>query len=122
MAWVIPDPEVQPDQMGDPLGRPDLASEPIGFRPRSQEMRQMLYLLRREFGGTSRGTTAPQRLNPTNASTSTPLAYRTWGDAKGLGNGFLLPALLLQGPGAPSSPLTPIKPCFMMLHAPIYHV
>lgn len=122
VSWMILDPEAQPDQMGDPLGRPDLAAKPVGFRPRSQEFRQMLELLGHQLGRTSRGTPTPQRLDPADVSASTPLAHRAWGDAKRLGNVFLLPTLLLQGPGASSSPLTPIGPRFMMLHALIYHV
>jgi hypothetical protein len=96
MGRMIPDPEMQPDQMRNPLSRPDLAAKPVGFCPKSQEMRQVLDLLRRQLGGTSRGLTTAQRLDPADASASTPLAHRPWGDAQRLGNVFLLPALLFQ--------------------------
>ena len=73
----------------------------------------------RSTPASSPGVTAREiRIGMSAAFTGTahPLTDRAFGHAQGRGNVLLLPTLLLQFPGTPSSTFEPIQVCFFCLH------
>ena len=108
MIEVVLDAELAADHFGHPPGCPDLTPKAERLGPAGQQHRQLGKLLRRESRRWTRWWAVPQRRDPTLPATADPLTDGPLGHPQRCGNGALVPSLLLQVPGAQSSPLAPV--------------
>ena len=121
MGRVIAYAEGVVDEVGDPLGCPDLASIAIRLSPWSEERRQLRHLVDRQFQGRSRRFLSPQRLHASLTRTAHPLAHRSWSDSERSGNVLLFPAQVFQFPGTSSSSFAPLERCCLLIHVILSH-
>lgn len=106
------------DDGGHAPGGPDVAGEAESRGAAPQEFGQDGLLLARELGRRA-GRAAPREgLRPAGPGAGPPLADRSLGDAKRLGDGLLGPALLGQFIGAQAAALTPV---FSVLRKKSFH-
>ncbi len=103
------DAERAPDDRGDPLARPHLATQAVRLRPALQERGQLGHLL----GGaprlpTRRGMASPPR-DALFACPLEPLTDRARRHAQRGGDVLLFPALLFALPGASPPSLAPVE-------------
>jgi hypothetical protein len=105
---VILHAELTTDDLRDPPRCPDLSSEAERLGPTCQQHRQLGDLLCRQPRRRPRRRAVPQCRTATLSATADPLTDCTLTHPKRSRNGALLPALLLQLPGAQPSPLAPV--------------
>jgi hypothetical protein len=106
MRRMIAHAEAALDHRRHALGGPHLPNKAIRFRAPCQDVRQAGSLrLRQLWRGTGRGVAA-QRLDPTSACALQPATDRRPAHRQRRRNVFPSPSLLMQVPGAQSSPLS----------------
>lgn len=112
MPRMIADTQLVFDQLCYPASGPDCTEETEGFRPLSEQVRQLGQLGRTEQGWPTRSRAGVQRLHACAFSAREPLANRTLGDAQRLGNLALCPTHLVQLPGTQAASFVPINGLF----------
>ncbi len=119
MRAVVADRELALDDDGHPLGGPEIAPEAVSLGAFGQESRDLGTLLGAQTRLGTRGGSRTQRLDSPLSGSLEPLADCSLGHAKSCGDVALLPALLLQLPGAPPTPFEPtlyLRRCRLCLH------
>ncbi len=117
MRGIIGDPKGAPDDLADPLARPDLAPKAIRLRSTVQQGGQLDQLLGRELGdGARRWMRSQTFLDAFAASACQPLAHRPRRDPEGGSDRGLFPARFFQLPSASPPSFAPVQPGFGGLH------
>ena len=106
---VVADAEFLFDNLGDTAASPDLAAEAISLRPVPEELGDQALLRVGEHGRAAWDGLRAQHLGAASADASEPMTDGDLGDAQGLGNSALTPALMLQLQGPQPPPLTPVS-------------
>ncbi len=96
------------DDSGNALGGPYITQKPECFGPLGQHRHEFRPLLWRKTWLGARSRTAAQARGATLAPALEPLTDGTLGDAERRRNLRLLPAVLVQRPGAAAAARTPI--------------
>lgn len=109
MGRMIGDAERAVDDLGDPLAGPDLTTKAVGLGPALQQGRELGQLCGAEFGSGTWDRMPPQPLHALLAPPFEPLADGAWRHPERGGDILLLPALLLQLPGAPPPSFAPVE-------------
>ena len=108
MGGMIAHAELLLDQGGDAAGGPERAFPTEGCGSLGQQARQLGTLGGGEARLATRGRLVAQGEGASGAGAGEPLADRPLRDAQGGGDVALLPALLVQFPGAEAPPFAPI--------------
>jgi hypothetical protein len=117
MGWMIPDAKLLFDQHRHPRCGPDLAAKPIVLGSFGQQVGQLSSLFLRQFGLRTGRRLVAQRTRTGFLGSVHPLTHRAFGHPEGLGDVFLVPALLIQLPGTQSATLTPVfREWFFFVH------
>ena len=117
MGGVITDRKLVVNQLGNPTARPHVTTKAEGFGPFQQQGGQLRLLLKREQWRRPGSGLVPQGLRPVQSSALEPLADRALGDAEGLGDVLLGPALLVQLPGSQAAAFAPTDGRIMLWSA-----
>ena len=116
MGWVIAHAKGAPDDFGHALRRPHLPPIAVGFSSSFQHLGQVRKLLGGQLGRRASWRMATECLHASLTGTPQPLTHRAFGDAKRRSNVLLLPPLLFQLRGPPSSAFEPIQLCCVLIH------
>lgn len=108
MCRVVADPELALDDNGYSLGGPDISTKAERFGTACQESRNLGTLLGAQAWLRTWGGPTAQSLDSTLLSSFHPLTDCPLGHAKGDCDVVLIPALLLQLPGAQPTPFDPV--------------
>jgi hypothetical protein len=101
-----------------PLGGPHVATKAMRFRPTSQQGRDLRSLLGGQLGWAPQVRTAPQPFDALLAGALEPLTHGGATDPQGGRDVFLPPPLLVQLPGALTSPFASVAGFLCCTHSP----
>ena len=109
MVLVVVDTELLLDDAGDAGAGPDVTAEAVGLRPVPEELWDHALLGGREFGRVAWRGPCQERLGTAVAGGSEPTADGLLGDAQGIADLTLAPALLFQKQRPQPPPLSPVN-------------
>ena len=119
MRRVIAHGELPLDQLGYPLGGPDVPAIATGLRSWLEQTWQLGQLLRTQLGLRAWGWVPTQGFHSCFSPSFEPLTHRSLGHSQGLRNILLFPALPFQLRGASAASLFPIFLLLLFPHASI---
>jgi hypothetical protein len=118
VVFVVRDPELAPDDLGDACARPQLAAEAVRLGPVGQELREQPELPRLELRRGTEVWAGAQCLLSFFSGARHPLADGAFGHGEGFGDLVVRPAIALEVEGAPPALLLPVKgPSVLHCHA-----
>jgi hypothetical protein len=103
MRPMVGDAELSGDDARHPCARPELAAKAICFCAMREQLWNLQPLLISQPGGCAQVWVCTQCFSASFTHGIYPLADGSLGDAKGFSNRLLLPAVVLEGKGLPSS-------------------
>src|SRR5205085_924804 len=108
MAGVVVGAELFFDDLGDAAAGPEVTPEAVGLGTVPEAVGDQVALPGEQLPGRPGSQAGPQGIRTAVAGGSQPMTDRQAGDAQGLSDGALGPALLTQLPGTHAPPLPPI--------------
>src|SRR5436305_1757300 len=108
MVLVVVDTKLRLDDSGDAGASPDLTVEAVGLRAVPKELRDQLLLGGRELGRAARRGPCQECLGAGVTGGGEPTTDGLLGDAQGIADVALTPALLLQEQRPQPPPLAPV--------------